>query len=375
MKITRHNYEEFFILYLDNELSSDDRREVELFVKENSDLQAELTMLFQSQLSADTDVVFTGKEMLLKTAGKSITQDNYEQWLLSYIDNELTPTEITSLEQFLAERPSIRAELDILQKTKLQSEHIVFPDKSSLYRREEKVKIIAFNWRRIAIAASVLLTIGTAAVVVLTSKDDHPTDIAKSESKKAIPPVQQITKPAIKEDVKETEAAKDQLALADEPVKTANENATRISKETQQKQSVPVIETPGIADPNKENIVVVPPVKKSNELAAPVYNPNVNKVSPQHNPIAMNETPVQEPLTISKETSPVATVTPATSGTLYTSNTLTASIDPVDENQTGKKNKLRGFFRKVTRTFEKNTNIKATDDEDRLLLGGLAIRL
>jgi hypothetical protein len=110
-------------------------------------------------------------------------------------------------------------------------------------------------------------------------------------------------------------------------------------------------------------------------LAEPVYNPNVNKVIPQDNQIAMNETRVQEPLTISKETSPVATVTPNTSGALYTSNTSPGSIDAVDENPTGKKNKLRGFFRKVTRTFEKNTNIQATDDEDRLLLGGLAIRL
>jgi hypothetical protein len=35
---------------------------------------------------------------------------------------------------------------------------------------------------------------------------------------------------------------------------------------------------------------------------------------------------------------------------------------------------LRGFLRKVTRTFEKRTNIKATDD-DRLLIAGLAIKM
>ena len=40
-----------------------------------------------------------------------------------------------------------------------------------------------------------------------------------------------------------------------------------------------------------------------------------------------------------------------------------------------KKNKLRGFFRKVTRTFEKRTNIDATDGDDRLLVAGLSIKL
>ena len=45
-----------------------------------------------------------------------------------------------------------------------------------------------------------------------------------------------------------------------------------------------------------------------------------------------------------------------------------------DEDPGGKKSKLRGFFRKLTRTFEKTTNIDATD-EDRVLIGGLAFKL
>jgi hypothetical protein len=40
-----------------------------------------------------------------------------------------------------------------------------------------------------------------------------------------------------------------------------------------------------------------------------------------------------------------------------------------------RKNKLRGFFRKTTRLFERTTNISATDGDDRLLIGGLAVRL
>jgi anti-sigma factor RsiW len=39
MKIDRHNYEEYFILYMDNELSSDDRGQVEEFIQKNPDLK------------------------------------------------------------------------------------------------------------------------------------------------------------------------------------------------------------------------------------------------------------------------------------------------------------------------------------------------
>ena len=79
MNITRHNYEEYFVLYMDNELGSDDRRQVELFVQENADLKEELDWMQQSHLVADTSVVFDNKDQLMKVSGiGSININNYE---------------------------------------------------------------------------------------------------------------------------------------------------------------------------------------------------------------------------------------------------------------------------------------------------------
>ncbi len=124
---------------------------------------------------------------------------------------------------------------------------------------------------------------------------------------------------------------------------------------------------------DEQAIVDIKEIKGTNDLPEPTNNPYVNKVV-EDNPIAMIDPVVKESLTNLKETNSVPTVTPNNYQPL--NNVVTAaSIEPVDEEQPGRKNKLRGFFRKVTRTFEKTTNIKATDDEDRLLLGGLAIKL
>ena len=53
MNINRHNYEEFFLLYVDNELSAGQRKIVEAFVAVNPDLQEEFNLIQQSIFTAD----------------------------------------------------------------------------------------------------------------------------------------------------------------------------------------------------------------------------------------------------------------------------------------------------------------------------------
>ncbi len=150
MKIDRHNYEEYFILYMDNELSSDDRRMVEVFVLQHPDLKEELDILLQYKLVPDTDIVFDGKEELMKVNGDTpVTFSNYEEWLVLYMDNELTAEQKNTVEQFLAVNPSVKEEFTLLQRTKLQPEQIVFAHKESLYRKEEKVRHLTARWPRL----------------------------------------------------------------------------------------------------------------------------------------------------------------------------------------------------------------------------------
>ncbi|WP_298708356.1 anti-sigma factor [Chitinophaga sp.] len=60
---------------------------------------------------------------------------NYEEYLYSYVDGELSPEEAAALEAFVAAHPQVRAELDQLLAVKLTPDTPVFDNKASLYRQ------------------------------------------------------------------------------------------------------------------------------------------------------------------------------------------------------------------------------------------------
>src|SRR6476469_9531043 len=126
MNIDRHNYEEYFLLYIDNELNVDQKKQVELFVQENPDLEEELVMLKQSRLIPDVSIVFDRKHLLMKEdtphSTSFINRTNYEQWLIMYVDDELSAEEKLAVERFALTHEHVQQELELFQQTKLQAE-------------------------------------------------------------------------------------------------------------------------------------------------------------------------------------------------------------------------------------------------------------
>ncbi len=373
--ITRHNYEEYFILYMDNELSSHDRRLVEAFVQQHPDLKDELDSLLQYKLVPDIDIVFAGKEALLKTGGlTTITLSNYDEWLVLYIDNELTEAQKITVDQFIAAHPSLIQELALLQRSKLQPEEIIFAHKASLYREEEKVRPMPSPRRwRLAAAAVLLLGAGITTAILVNKKSsvgDSETKIVKGTltEKKDNTTIPVITPKESNSPVNENSIADNTNSVITPVVKQTPVNtvAVKVKDNTAKKQS------PVINPPEKEEVAVTNNKdKKTNDLPQPVYNPNVNKQDANNNAVANTTIPKElkqkDPLT-----NPVVTTnTPQSSDIVYASNkTDAADFDQPND----KKNKSRGLFRKIARTFEKRTNIDPTDD-NKLLVAGLSIKL
>ncbi len=153
MNINRHNYETFFLLYVDKELSAAERKAVEVFVSENPDLQMELGLLQETVVKAD-DIVLDKKDWLYMKENITALQES----LLLYAHDELYAADKKTVEALLTIDKAAQTEWNILQQTKLQPDmDVVFADKQSLYRKEP-ARIVAFKWWRAA-AAAVLLGI------------------------------------------------------------------------------------------------------------------------------------------------------------------------------------------------------------------------
>ena len=363
MTINRHNYEEYFILYLDNELDAAGRRMVDEFVTLHPDLQEELSFLLQTKFTPDNKIVFENKQELQFAKGEQAGLANYEEWLVLYSDNELNETQRAAVEKWVAENPVAKTTAEQIQRTKLIPETIVFPDKESLYRREEKRRPVIL-WRLAAAAVFTGIAVVTAVSISNNQSSEDPAVVAATTGKIQVPNNETPAAKSTKDNNSPSIDNRNTAAIPVAPVKQQEEgvrtNQQAAKKQVNNKESI------------KQEIAVRPP---SNNLPTAEENPNVNSTANVgHNKTDRVTTPSKDALTNTSEFGRPDLVTK--DGTYASSKSTSELPDPGDPDMAdGKKNKLRGFFRKVTRNFEKRTNIEATDDDDRLLVGGLAIRL
>ena len=152
MNIKRNNYEEYFLLYADKELSAEEKSMVEMFVKQNADLEEEFIMLQQSVVKPDTTIRLANKNSLFKSEG-CIDETNYEEKFLLYNDNELTLAEIEETEKFVLSNPSLQQEFSLLHQVKYEPDNSIgFPGKISLYKKEDDRHVVPFLLKALAAA-------------------------------------------------------------------------------------------------------------------------------------------------------------------------------------------------------------------------------
>ena len=357
MNINRDNYETFFLLYVDNELSAPERNALELFIQNNADLQEELEMLQQSTIEPEP-IIFKGKSSLFKT--EKITAGTEEKLLL-FIDNELDAATSKELQLLLAADSALSAELNLLKQTKLYVEtDIIFADKKSLYRKE-KDNVIPFGWWKLAAAAvvigfgiwgSVKYTINNNKVIG-TETATNTTNLKAGEIKD-LP----VKTPAVKQPIPAKITAPENITVAgDVPQKTAEKKL----KETIQ-PAIKTTEKNTVLQEDK-NIAVQPKIviKPNNNLPKPYFEKDNNMV----NPIAATSTKPQPIQNTTNTILPNKTTEPTEDN-----NARTVAFNDTNNNDgrftfsddEPKKSKLTGLLRKAERVLKRNTKLPESDD-------------
>lgn len=155
MNINLDNYEQYLLMYVDNELSAAERMQVETFLRDYPYLAEELEILQQTVLPLE-NILFDKSSLL-----KPVPDEKMQEKLLMHLDGELPAGESLALQNDLKADKMLRKEWDILQKTKLDAADIIeYPGKEALYRKE-KTRIITFvRWAAAAILAGAGLFAG-----------------------------------------------------------------------------------------------------------------------------------------------------------------------------------------------------------------------
>jgi anti-sigma factor RsiW len=77
-----------------------------------------------------------------------INLNNYEQWLIMYVDDELSAEEKLAVERFALTHQHVQQELELFRQAKLQAEEIVFLIKKYYTEEKNQCGLLAFNGGR-----------------------------------------------------------------------------------------------------------------------------------------------------------------------------------------------------------------------------------
>lgn len=244
MKITRENFEPYFIDFLDGNLPEDQIDQFLDFLEQNPDLKEELHG-FENLKVAEEQIVFSGKERLYKNSEEA--KSSIEMKMIASIEGDLDEGERKSFEGHLELYPELQKKYQLFVKSRLLPDPSVkFPYKNKLYKKNRPVVIL--NWVA-RVAAVVALVWGINALYneqtdqISSNSQKVTADVTPTKPEpevKTIESVQVKVEPVVENKLaKEVIAAKSEIKtekagvspeeIAPEPQKTVEREMTALA--------------------------------------------------------------------------------------------------------------------------------------------------
>jgi hypothetical protein len=232
MNINRHNYEVFFIDYIDGKLTVEQLSELKTFLSQNPDLEKDLLEFNSTPVLAE-NIVFADKNSLKKNSStnSTINESNFDETSISIIEGDYDRTYLKFFLNYINQHPDKKKDFENYKKT------ILKPDLSIQFTNKQQLKHYKLNVRKIIVftsaAASIALLIGGYLFVNNTQSDivkNNYNTIVKSENNI----IKEHIKTTIIAEKKETlnkppKVKNTYIEVKKEPVKRENINIEQIN--------------------------------------------------------------------------------------------------------------------------------------------------
>ena len=257
MYINRTNYEQYFLLYADNELSASDKELVEAFVRGNIDLKDEFLIIQATVSSPDETIRINDKSFLLKKEASLITESNYEEFFILYYDDELTNEQRKETERFAEQNIKFKTEFELIGKSKLAPDNaLIYPWEKQLYKREKRGTIIQPIWMK-TVAAAILIGFGLWIAVSYFNKSNTTPRLSTLTNNT---PNQAVTTRPVQNKTSNTEKPGEKIGGSSDLFNTAEKlkkNETEIKKTDFNKQET------------KDKLIAIEKEKTEDEIVIP----------------------------------------------------------------------------------------------------------
>jgi len=204
-----------------------------------------------------------------------VTLENYEEYIIRYIDEELNAAELQELQAFMNLHPELRSEMVAYENTRLLPDTtLVFEGKEQLLKKPKTFPLSSGQWRSYGAAAGIIALLGTA-ILFWQHRGNNVTTVVNVTVNKNIniqPLNNSVT--TVKPVKKDTAVQQTVAAVVKQENKLHNHRTVMVVNTS-------TIHNKHAAQPQQEAVLPISPVAITK--AKPLSQPNVvtnSKISP-----------------------------------------------------------------------------------------------
>lgn len=133
-RINKHNYEAFFLDFIEGNLSAEEQHDLFVFLAENPELKEAFEGDFSEVVLTPSNLSFDNKEKLKVFDENSITLNNVEHWMIASVEGELNTEKEKELQDFI-KKHQLQKTFTTYHATKLK------PNLNEVYPEKRRLKV------------------------------------------------------------------------------------------------------------------------------------------------------------------------------------------------------------------------------------------